>query len=286
MGDSSDANVQKAEELRLGGNKPVKDKCSYKNRLQEWAHQNNQKLPVYITESRGDQHQLEYRSTVEVGGKPFPSDQCHSRIKDAEQDAAKVAYEILVTKDDDLTDVLGLVDQGVVFCKSILDEFSVKTKATRPTYSVDRAEGLSPMTLFVSSVLFAGNTYTGEAATNKKDAEQKAARAAVKSILATNNNRIKEIIRAKKHLIMALTSSGFNKERVVSQENCKAPTNAVTTVAPKKFVHAEGAACPATDQGANILPAADPSAQAISGSKKRKNHRTTGQDVTHPDMSR
>jgi dsRNA-specific ribonuclease len=71
----------------------------------------------------------------------------------------------------------------VVFCKSILNEFAVKSKATQPTYSINRPEGLPRITLFVSSVLFAGNTYTGEAATNKKDAEQKAARAAVKSIL-------------------------------------------------------------------------------------------------------
>ena len=70
-----------------------------------------------------------------------------------------------------------------MFCKSILYEFAVKTKATKPTYSVDCPEGLAPMTPFVSSVLFAGNTYTGEAATNKKDATRKAARAAVKSIL-------------------------------------------------------------------------------------------------------
>lgn len=70
-----------------------------------------------------------------------------------------------------------------MFCKSILHEFAVKTKADQPTYSADHPEGVSPMTLFVSSVLFAGNTYTGEAAISKKDAEQKAARVAVKSIL-------------------------------------------------------------------------------------------------------
>ena len=37
--------------------------------------------------------------------------------------------------------------------------------------------------MFVASVVFNGNTYTGEAASNKKDAEQNAARAAIKSIL-------------------------------------------------------------------------------------------------------
>jgi dsRNA-specific ribonuclease len=71
----------------------------------------------------------------------------------------------------------------VVFCKSILNEFALKSKAIQPTYSSNHQEGLARITLFVSSVLFAGNTYTGEAATNKKDAEQKAARAAIKSIL-------------------------------------------------------------------------------------------------------
>jgi hypothetical protein len=93
------------------------DKCNYKNRLQEWTQRNNQKLPVYLTESKGDPHQLEFRSAVEVDGKRFPSHHSHSRLKDAEQDAAKVAYEILVTIDDDPTDVLGLIDQVIFwFC--------------------------------------------------------------------------------------------------------------------------------------------------------------------------
>ncbi|CAM0954904.1 unnamed protein product [Alopecurus aequalis] len=260
-------------------------RTNYKNRLQEWTQRNYLELPVYLTVSKGEPHKLEFRSTVKVGGKPFPSDQCHSRLKDAEQDAARVAYESLVPIDDDSTDVLGLIDQGVVFCKSILNEFAVKTKVTQPTYSVGCPEGLAHMPIFVSSVLLAGSTYTGEAAPNKKVAEQKAAHVAVKSILATNNNCMEEIIRSKKQLIVAMTSSGFNKERVVSQENCNAPTNALTTVAPIKFVRAVGDACPTADQGADIIPAAHPSAQVISSSKKRKKHIITAQDVTHRNMS-
>lgn len=91
------------------------DKCTnYKNHLQEWTQRNNQKLPAYNTESKRDHHRLEFRSTVEVGGERFQSARNHSRRKDAEQDAARVAYEILVTKtidDDDHADVLGLIDQ-------------------------------------------------------------------------------------------------------------------------------------------------------------------------------
>lgn len=75
--------------------------------------------------------------------------------------------------------------QGLVFCKSILYEFAVKTKTSWPTYSIARQE--KPMTLFVASVVFNGSTYTGEAATSKKEAEQKAAWAAVKSILGNSS---------------------------------------------------------------------------------------------------
>jgi hypothetical protein len=90
------------------------------------------------------------------------------------------------------------------------------------------------------------------------------------AVAATNNTCMKEIIRSKKELIIAIASSGFNKE-----------TNAVTTVTPIIFVPAVGAACPTADQGANIITEADPSGQAVSGSKKRKKHRTTGQNVNH-----
>ena len=90
--------------------KKIADKCSSKNRLQEWAQRKNLKLPVYCTESKGNPYQREFRSIVEVGGEQFRSRQWHSRLKDAEQDAAKVAYEKLVIRDDP-TDVLGLIDQ-------------------------------------------------------------------------------------------------------------------------------------------------------------------------------
>uniref|UniRef100_A0A0A9GAR0 DRBM domain-containing protein n=1 Tax=Arundo donax TaxID=35708 RepID=A0A0A9GAR0_ARUDO len=68
------------------------------------------------------------------------------------------------------------------------------------------------MTLFVASVVFDGNTYTGEAGVNKKDAEQKAARAVIKSILATENTCMMGIIRSKENLITAIKSSRNNKD--------------------------------------------------------------------------
>jgi dsRNA-specific ribonuclease len=71
--------------------------------------------------------------------------------------------------------------QDAVFCKSILNEFAVKTKTTWPSYSL--VSLTKPLTLFAATVVFDGNRYTGESARNKKDAEQNAARAVIKSIL-------------------------------------------------------------------------------------------------------
>ena len=91
--------------------------------MQEWTQKNYLQLPVYLTESNGDPHQPEFRSTVEVGGERFPSYQWHSRLKDAEKDAARKAYEILVTIDDDPTDLLGLIEQvffRVMFLYSVV----------------------------------------------------------------------------------------------------------------------------------------------------------------------
>ncbi|KAM0927520.1 hypothetical protein ACQ4PT_002932 [Festuca glaucescens] len=191
---------------------------SYKNLLQEWAHKNNKQLPLYHPELEGQVHQPQFRSTMEVGGERFRSQHSHSRRKDAEKDAARVAYLDLAVKiiDDDDTDLLGLIEQDVIFCKSILSDFAAKTKATPPTYSLDCLEGLEHMPLFVSSVSFDGNIYTGEAARKKKDAEQRAARSAVISILATKNPCMQQILRSKKQQIIAITSAGINKERVIS----------------------------------------------------------------------
>lgn len=93
-------------------------------------------------------------------------------------------------------------------------------------------------------------------------------------VAATKNTCMHQIVRSKKQLIIAITSSRFNKERgVVSQENCNAPTNAITTVAPINFVRAGEAAGLTADQGENIFSEADPCAQAVSDSEKRKKHR-------------
>ncbi|KAG8045797.1 hypothetical protein GUJ93_ZPchr0008g12705 [Zizania palustris] len=159
---------------------PAPPHCSYKNLLQELLQRAHKDLPKYYTECKGPHHQPKFRCIVKVDGEEFSSDHYHSCIKDAEQDSARVAYDILVRRDANVTDVLELIDQ--------------------------------------------------------KDAEQKAARAVVKSVLATKNTCMAQIIRSKKKLITAISSPGYNKERgTVGQEINNAPTGIPLPFASIKF---------------------------------------------------
>lgn len=54
-------------------------------------------------------------------------------------------------------------------------------KMEKPTYTTSQAEGIFPV--FISTSIFNGQTYTGGPAKNKKEAEQRAARAVIESIL-------------------------------------------------------------------------------------------------------
>ncbi|CAL4998409.1 unnamed protein product [Urochloa decumbens] len=238
-----------------GSPAPIPEKYMHKNRLQEFCMQTHKELPIYKVELEGDCHHPKFRCTVEVGGQQFSSTGSFSRKKEAEQDAARVAYEILAAVgEDDVKELTGMIDQDKMFCKSILYEFAVKTKTIWPSYSVDCLR--KPFTMFVGSVLYDGNIYTGESASNKKDAEQNAARAVIKSILATDNSCMIGIIRSKKELLTAIKSSGSTP----------------TTFTPIKFTRAVAYA--AYGRPDHVAPAvgtsANPSAKTVTGSKKRK----------------
>uniref|UniRef100_A0A804LWY5 DRBM domain-containing protein n=1 Tax=Zea mays TaxID=4577 RepID=A0A804LWY5_MAIZE len=193
----------------IGPPSAIPDKYMHKNRLQSFAERTYKKTPIYKVESEGQSHQPKFTCTVEVGDQQFSSTGSFSRKKEAEQDAARVAYEILTTvSESDVKEAFELIDQDAVFCKSILIEFAVKTKTTLPSYSVVCVCLKKPLTLFAAIVVFDGNAYHGESAPNKKDAEQNAARVVIKSILAKHDTCMVRIVRSKKQLITAVRSSG------------------------------------------------------------------------------
>lgn len=84
----------------------------HKNHLQSFAARTYKKLPTYKVEFEGGSHQLKFRCTVEVGGQQFSSAGSFDRKKEAEQDAARIAYEILTAVgEDDIKEAFELIDQ-------------------------------------------------------------------------------------------------------------------------------------------------------------------------------
>uniref|UniRef100_A0A5B7AI71 Putative double-stranded RNA-binding protein 4 isoform X3 n=1 Tax=Davidia involucrata TaxID=16924 RepID=A0A5B7AI71_DAVIN len=175
----------------------------YKNRLQEYTQRSSIPLPIYQTINEGVQHAPTFRSTVLVDGSHYTSPNTFSHRKAAEQDVAKVALAGISQKIKD--EGCPLINEDTVFCKSILNEYAVKMNMGKPTYETIQPEGLLPV--FVSSLVFNGVTYTGDAGRNKKEAEQLAARAVILSILGGDSSSatvIFEIIKSKFRLYAAL----------------------------------------------------------------------------------
>ncbi|KAK8631169.1 hypothetical protein V6N13_079930 [Hibiscus sabdariffa] len=170
----------------------------HKNRLQEFTQRSSMPLPIYQTFNEGLGHAPKFRSTVLVDGVTYISESTFSNIKAAEQDVAKHALECILKKIKD--EGCPLIHVDTIFCKSILNEFVVKIKLELPTYTTVQLEGLPP--IFVSTLVFNGETYKGETGRSKKEAEQLAARAVIQSLLADDRYGItvSEIIRSKAKL--------------------------------------------------------------------------------------
>ncbi|CAO2188741.1 unnamed protein product [Urochloa humidicola] len=107
------------EATAAGSPAAIPEKYMHKNRLQELCMQTHKEMPIYKVELEGDYHHPKFRCTVEVVGQQFSSTGSFSRKKEAEQDAARVAYETLATiGEDDVKEMFGMIDQDTMFCKA------------------------------------------------------------------------------------------------------------------------------------------------------------------------
>ncbi|MCD7451757.1 hypothetical protein HAX54_013405 [Datura stramonium] len=153
----------------------------YKNQLQEYTQKYAKQLPIYQTVNEGFPHAPKFRSMVLVDGSEYESKSTHPTKKQAEQAAAKVAYECIHKKMD--AKYFSLIYREPMLCKSILHEFSVKKNLNRPIYNIRYAEGTN--SVYVCHLVFGGRTYKGELAGSKKMAKQVAAQAVIESLLGT-----------------------------------------------------------------------------------------------------
>ncbi|KAH0435233.1 hypothetical protein IEQ34_026643 [Dendrobium chrysotoxum] len=155
----------------------------HKNRLQEYTQRSGLSLPSYSTVNEGEPHAPRFRATILVDGMRFTSPYTFSHRKEAEQDVAKRALEIISVKFKNEGSLN--IHKDPAFCKLILNEYGAKLKKDRPTYTTIQQDGLLP--IFITTITFDGKTYVGFAGRSKKEAEQNAACVVIDSILANSN---------------------------------------------------------------------------------------------------
>ncbi|KAE9619815.1 putative double-stranded RNA-binding domain-containing protein [Lupinus albus] len=141
----------------------------YKNQLQNYAHKKNLNLPAYSSEWEGPPHALRFKCKVTIDGQTFESSKFFSTLKDAEHAAAEIALMSLSPG--------GVQEDQTGLYKNLLQEFVQKEGFRLPSYNTNRY-GESHMPTFVSQVEIEGESFTGQEAKSKKQAETSAAKVA------------------------------------------------------------------------------------------------------------
>ncbi|KAK3218426.1 hypothetical protein Dsin_012396 [Dipteronia sinensis] len=227
----------------------------HKNRLQEYAQRSSIALPIYQTVNEGYQHAPRFRATVFVDGETYTSSNTYLHRKAAEQDVAKLALECISKKIKD--EGSPLIIEDAIYCKSILNEFAVKMTLERPTYNTIQPEGSLPA--FISYLVFNDVTYTGEVGKSKKEAEQLAARAVIRSLLGTSGfgTILFEIIKSKGKLFDALRkvkdfNYGTEMQTAIVTHNVQIPSVAHNVQIANATHNVQAANVTANVQDANV----------------------------------
>ncbi|XVF53801.1 hypothetical protein PTKIN_Ptkin05aG0128000 [Pterospermum kingtungense] len=166
----------------------------HKNRLQEYAQKAGLQLPVYQTSSEGFPHAPKFRASVRVNQTTYTSNQTFPHKKEAEQDVAKIALQTIKQTHHNKPS-FSIIYEDPNCCKSILSEFAFRTNRNSPKYKTTQPDKLHPV--YASSLVFDGQTYTGDVGRSRKEAEQLAARIAIESLLGSDSGVLLQIINSK-----------------------------------------------------------------------------------------
>ncbi|XP_047338790.1 double-stranded RNA-binding protein 1-like [Impatiens glandulifera] len=145
----------------------------YKHRLQIYAQKKNIDLPGYSFERQGPQHASRFKCKVTVGGQCYESTNFFVTLKEAQNDAAKIAFDQISLNEDQKDDF--------VLHKNALQELAHKRGFLSPSYTTTSC-GPGHAPTFLATVLVDGKMYQGVAAKSKKQAEVNAAKSAYDSL--------------------------------------------------------------------------------------------------------
>lgn len=150
---------------------PAVNQLPYKSQLQIYAQKHLIDLPIYTAVRQGAAHAPFFRAQVVVGGKTFNGALSFKTLKEAENDVAKTALMFLQKEENDTT------QDNMVSYKILLLELTQKERLGAPVYKTG-SNGTSHMPLFSSIVEIGDDSFFGEVAKTKKQAEMNAAKVA------------------------------------------------------------------------------------------------------------
>ncbi|KAM1413146.1 hypothetical protein ACFXTO_025784 [Malus domestica] len=153
----------------------------HKNQLQTYAQKRNLLPPVYSCEREGPAHNSRFKCRVTIGGQTYEGQEFLPTLKDAEHAAAKAA----------LTSILpnGVQEDDSGLFKNLLQELIQKEGFSIPVYS-SRMSGEPHVPVFVSSVEIEGETFMGQEARSKKQAELSAAKVAYHTLRERKSSQL------------------------------------------------------------------------------------------------
>ncbi|XBH81637.1 hypothetical protein VPH35_107160 [Triticum aestivum] len=188
---------------RVGGymftKSSIKSTVRKKNWLQGYTLRAYGTFPTYHIRTEGGPHDMYFECTVHVQNRKFISAMLHRRRKDAEEDAADVAYTALMGNET-LETLLGLLNKDTICKVGLLLQYARKKKVADPVYvsSSSKMAVESQRTLWLSTVVLEDKTYIGEVANTKRLSIQKVASAVASSMLEVGDDLMIQLLLAKR----------------------------------------------------------------------------------------
>ncbi|KAG0497209.1 hypothetical protein HPP92_001900 [Vanilla planifolia] len=147
----------------------IDDQSTYKSQLQEYVQKRNISILKYDSTREGSAHMLRFKARVTVDVQTFESTKHFKTLRDAEHDAAKVALMSLPMDDNH--------QAKPNFYKNLLQQLLQKESLPLPVYRTLH-DGAFRMPIFTCTVDINGESFVGDGAKTKKQAEMNAAKVA------------------------------------------------------------------------------------------------------------
>ncbi|KDP39670.1 hypothetical protein JCGZ_02690 [Jatropha curcas] len=151
----------------------------FKNQLQSFAQKRGLTLPVYSCECLGPPHASRFKAKVTIDEKTYESQEFFPTLSKAENAAAKAALMSLAPDG---------VEEDESAYKNLLQELAQKECYCLPSYTTAKS-GEPHLPTFVSTVEVEGESFTGQEARTKKQAELSAAKVAYTALKQRNSRQ-------------------------------------------------------------------------------------------------